>query len=142
MGAGFKHGSLSHADNQVGIGDRTEPVGNEQHGGASQRFHEVFTDNAFCLIIERRCGFIHDQHVGALQDGASDSDALALAAGKARAPLPNLGGVASRQIHDEIMGSGNCGCLDDLFCGGVWIGECNVFLNRTVKQHSVLRHNP
>ena len=83
MGAGFKHGSLAHADDQVGIGDRAEPVGNEQHGGASQRFHEVFTDNALCLIIKRRGGLIHDQHVGALQDGAGDSDALALAARKA-----------------------------------------------------------
>ena len=83
MAPGFKHGPLTHADDQVGIGDRAEPVGNEQHGGASQRFHEVFTNNAFCLVIERRGGLIHDQHVGALQDGAGDRDALALAAGKA-----------------------------------------------------------
>ena len=66
---------------------------------------------------------------------------MALAAGETAAPFPHLGGVAGRQIHDEIMGGGNRGGLDDLLAGGLRIGEGDVFFHRAIKEHGVLRHD-
>ena len=113
-------------------------MGDEQHGATAQGLHQVVADHALGLVIEGGGGLIHDQHARLLQDGACDGDALPLAAGEAAAPLAHLGGIAGGQIHDEIVGGSDRGCLDDLIAAGFWIGEGDVFLHRAIKQHRIL----
>ena len=53
MSTGLEHGSIAHANNQIGIHNRGKTVGDKQHGATLEALHQVFTHHPLGLIIER-----------------------------------------------------------------------------------------
>src|SRR5262245_33654531 len=92
----------------------------------------------FRLGVERRRRFIQQYDRCILDERASDSDTLALAAGELQAVLANGGLVAARERHDEIMCIGGLGGGDDLFFACTRLAKCDVFPNRATEQEHIL----
>ena len=109
-------------------------VGDEQDGDFALEFvdgaGEVFGGG----LVEVAHRFVEDQHARALEQGAGDGDALALAAGQSDAILAHRGLVALRQLFDNIVDLGQLAGVDDLFEAGVGVGQLQVFVEGAGEQ--------
>ena len=67
---------VEHA-NLVGVLDGGEAVGDGDGGARLHQALEGFLHEAFALGVECRSGFVKNEDVGVLQDGACNGNALA-----------------------------------------------------------------
>src|SRR5205807_5836386 len=72
---------LDH-ENLLGSSNRGEPVRDDECRAAAHEVAQTLLDQRFRFRIEAGGGYIEDQDARIGQDGASDRDALLLAAGK------------------------------------------------------------
>src|SRR5207237_634264 len=86
-------------------------------------------------------GLVEDEHRTVLQEGAGQRDALPLASGELRAALTDLGVVAARQAHDELVGVGGVRGGDDLLPCGTRGGVGDVLRDAGRKQDRFLQHD-
>ena len=106
-------------------------------------FHQAVQSglhDLFAFRIESRRRFVEDENPRILQDSPGDGDALALAAGQSAAPVADDGFIAVRQAHDEVMGVGRLGSRYDFVVAGVQPAVKDIFPDRRVEQHRLLRH--
>src|SRR5208283_5553937 len=83
MRADGLHASAIREDqNAVHVAQSAETVGDDQAGAAGRQLVERLLHAAFAEGVERAGGFVEQQDGRVAQDGAGDSDALALAAGE------------------------------------------------------------
>ena len=75
-------------------------------------------DQAFALAVEGAGGFIEQQDRRVAQDGASDGEALALAARKTRAGFAEETVDAVGQLAEEAVGMGGFRSGPDFGLGG------------------------
>ena len=104
MLAGF-HGAaaLDHPD-AVGADDRLQAMGDDERRAPDPQIVERLLHLALRFRIERRGRLVEQQDRRVLQNRARDGDSLALAAGKLRALLADVGLVAGGELQDEIVG--------------------------------------
>ena len=101
---------LVEHQNGVAVGQRGQPVRHDHHGPPACHVREVGVDQRLALGIERASGLIQDQDARVVDQGASDRQPLALAAGQIGGALLDHRFVAVRQALDELRGSSQpCG---------------------------------
>src|SRR5262249_30345799 len=133
--------AASDGDDAVGAADGGEPVGDDQDGAALPDASHVVLDDPLAFIVERARGLIEDQDARVGDECAGNRDALALAAGQARAPLAHHGVVALGELQNELVRAGKLRRGHDVFGRRPWIGKCNVVPNRPVEKHVFLQHH-
>ena len=101
MGSLLHRPALLHDDDQVGIAHRGKPMGDHDRGAALAQPAERDLDGCLALGVERAGRFIEQQDARIAQQGARQSDALALAAGQPLAARADPGGIAVGQRGDE-----------------------------------------
>ena len=91
-------------------------VGDDHDRIFPAQFVDQFLDLSRCDRVERRAGFVHQEHLGRGGHGPGDAEPLLLAAGKAGAGLiePVLGlvpeGGAAQGLLDDGVEIGPCAC--------------------------------
>lgn len=78
---------------------------------------EGFLDDILALVIEGAGGFVEDQDRRVLKEDAGDRETLLLAAGELDAALTDIGVIAVRKFHYEVVSIGELGGFDYLFAG-------------------------
>ena len=74
------HAALVDHQDEVGLADGGEPVGDHQRGAAGERGLQGPLHGHLRLAVEVRGGLVEHHHRGVLQEQPSDGDALLLAA--------------------------------------------------------------
>jgi hypothetical protein len=82
--------------------------------------------------------FVEDEDGHVFEDGARDSQTLALAAGEAQALLANLCVVAARQRHDKVVDVRLPGRLDHLFLADILAGNQEILADGGVEEVRIL----
>ncbi|MNP53687.1 hypothetical protein D3C76_1481820 [compost metagenome] len=77
-----------------------------------------------------------------IQYRPGNGNPLAFPAGQIAAVLVQLCVVAIREIHNEGVGVGYSGGLNDLLFGGAWFGVADIVHDGAVEQKGLLKHNP
>lgn len=141
MGAGFGDFAVADDEDEVGIADSGEAVGDDEGGAAAHEGVEGVLDEAFAFGIEGAGGFVEDEDGGIAKDGAGDGDALTLATGEFDAAFTDDGFVAVGEGGDEIMGIGLARGGFDLVLGGVpaGAGVGDVFPDAAAEKDDILR---
>ncbi len=106
--------AVVHHQDQVGVADGGQAMGDDEAGAALHQGVHRLLDQHLGVGIHRTGGFVQDQDRGVGQDGAGDGQQLHLA-------LRDVGGlfvehhvVAIRQGADEVVGVGGLGGGDHL----------------------------
>ena len=113
----------------------------DQRGAAGHQPIQRLLDDRLVLRIDRGQRLVQHQDRRVAQQRAGDGDALALAAGQARAALADHRLVAVRQRLDEVVRIGGAGGGDEVGLAGIGAAEAQVLLDRAVEQIGVLRHH-
>src|SRR5438034_654527 len=79
--------STLNREDTVGHPHSGQPMRDYEHGSTLGDFAHVLLDGTFAVIIERTGRLIEDEDARIRNEGACDSDALALAAGQVCAAL-------------------------------------------------------
>ena len=116
-------------------------MGDDQGRAALHQHFEGVLHRAFAFAVQRRSGFVEDQHRGVLVDRAGDGQALALAAGELAGVVAEHGLQALRQGQRKIeqvralQGRQHALAIDAFIFN---LTECDVGRHRVVEQHHVL----
>ena len=94
--AALCHATLPHHQDQVGVFHRAQPMRDDERraGPVGHRRVEPGLDLFFRFRVQRRGGFVQDQHVGVAHQGPGESQALPLSSREQTISNPCL--VASR----------------------------------------------
>ena len=102
---------------------------------------------AFALRVKCRGSLVEDEDGWVLEDGPCNADALPLSSREAASPVTDGGVIAQLHLHDEVMGIGYLGRLDDplaeflrhlLPCERCHFSEGYVVEDRIVEEDSLL----
>ena len=113
----------------------------QDHGSAAHQVPHRAEDFRLGFGVDGARGLVEDEHRTVLQEGAGQRDALPLASGELRAALTDLGVVAARQAHDELVGVGGVRGGDDLLPCGTRGGVRDVLRDAGRKQDRFLQHD-
>ncbi|KAG1481654.1 hypothetical protein G6F53_014126 [Rhizopus delemar] len=80
MRAGFRQGAALQHQDQVGVTNGGQPVRDHERGAVAHQGVQRPAHLHLGQGVLMRGGFVQDQHRRVLQEGASDRNALALAA--------------------------------------------------------------
>jgi len=84
---------VEHQDG-IAIGQRGQPVGDDDHGAAVRHLGEVGVDQGLAFRVERTGRLIEDQDARVVHQRPGDGEALALAAGEVGRAFLDHGGIA------------------------------------------------
>ena len=104
VGAAVGDPALVEVHHLVGEADGGLAVGDDDQGRVGGPLAQGGEDARLDLGVHRGRGVVEDQQARAPHQGAGQRDALALAAGERRAPLPQLGVQAVAERGDEAVG--------------------------------------
>ena len=131
---------LKH-DDHIGIAHGGKTVRDDDgrallHEGVQRLLHRGFGDGV-------QCGgrFVQHQDTRILEDRAGDGDSLLLPAGEAYAVFADLGIVAFREFHDELVRIRHFRGFDDLRVHGVFTAVFDVVLHRSAEKERFLKHD-
>src|SRR6478736_7801364 len=139
VGTIFHQPAVIERDNPVRRPHRREPMRDDQDRAPPGDLLHVLLDDALAFIVQRTGCLVEDQDAGIRDQGAGNRDALALAAGKRRAPLADNRVVAFFQFEDEIVRSRKLCRRDHPLHRHRRIGQRDVFAHRAVEQHVFLQ---
>ena len=88
--------------------------------------------------VGKGAGLVQDHHVGILQHGAGDGDALLLAAGEIRSPAAQYRVEALRQALDDIHALGFSERFQHFALGGVRLRDAQIVRDGALEQAAVL----
>src|SRR6185369_384524 len=114
VGAPLDDAAVVNDDDQVGVADGAEAMGDDEAGAPTHEGAEGLLDEVLALGVEVAGCLIENQNARVGKKSAGDGDALLLAAGKADSALPDKGVVAAFELLDEAIGVGGLGCGADL----------------------------
>jgi hypothetical protein len=101
---------LDHID-VIRLIDKARAVARQDGGSAGHQPIQRGDDQRLAVGLDTARWLVEQQDVGVGQKRAGDADALLLPAGKTNAALADVGVVAARELHDELVGIRR-------FCGG------------------------
>ena len=102
MSAHFADLAFVHDDDLVGTLDGREAVGNDQRGASFDHAAERVAHFEFGFGIDARSGFVEDQNLRLVRQGAGERDELLLSGRKRRSALANLFVESVGQAADEV----------------------------------------
>ena len=117
--------AVKHQD-QVGIGNGGETVGDDEGRAALAYAIHRALDSRFGFDVQRTGRFIEDQDRCVLEDCPGDGDALALAARKRSTALTDDKTIAAGLSGNEIVCFRQSRCLLDLQVGRLGPADANV----------------
>ena len=94
------------------------------------------------LGIQSRGRLVQNQDRRVFQQGPRNADPLLFAARQLQPALADLGRIAVRQAHHEIMDLGRLGRGIHLVAAGIRVAIGDVVIDGVVEQNGILRHNP
>ena len=103
MAAAFDDAALVENDDLVGVHQRAQPVGDDDHGALLDDVLEGGADAPFGRGVDGGRRIVEDQHRAVDHDAAGDREALALAARQRDASLTDQGAVARGELADVVM---------------------------------------
>lgn len=115
----FHQASVVEHQDEIGMTNAVQAMGDDQHGAVFHQFAQGALDCPFGVGIDTGGGLVEQHDGGILEQGAGDGQALAFAAGQVAAVLVEAGVVALWQAFDEVVGLGQSSGLFDLFAVGV-----------------------
>src|SRR5215207_5824791 len=118
MASVFDDPAVLQNQDEVRASHSVEVVGNDQGRLPGHEAIQGFLDLRLALDVEARHRLIQDQDGGTADDGPRDSDPLSLASGEGVAPLSYDGLVPIFEVHDEVVGVGCFGGLDNVLLDG------------------------
>ena len=124
-----------------GITDGGKPMGNNKGGTVSGEFFQGFLYHLFAFVVKRGGGFIKNQNRRILQEDSRNGKTLLLTAGKLDSPLSDVGIIAVRKAHDEIMGVGIPGSSDNFCFRCVRTTVADIVHHAPGKQIDILLYN-
>ena len=107
---------------------------------AQQRIQRIL-ELALGLAIHRACAIVENQHTRARTQRAGNGDALLLPAGEIDPALPDVGRVAIRHRHDEIVRLRRLRRRVYLLIRGVGAAISDVVAHRAAEQHRLLERD-
>src|SRR6202051_3305973 len=113
VGAVLDDAATLDRDDAVGAAHRGKPVGDNENGTAFTDPAHVVLDDALTLVIERTGGFVEDQNAGIGHQGTGDRNALPLTTRETASSLPDDGVVSLGKFENELVRTGQEGCVDD-----------------------------
>ena len=102
---------MVHHQNQVGILDGAEPMGNDKAGFPGHEFPHGQLHLPLGAGVHIGSGFVQNEHFGIVHHGPGNGQKLLLSLGDIAAVFGNHGLVSVGQAHDEGVDMG-------AFCGG------------------------
>ena len=99
VAADFGDAAVFEDDDAVGVGDRAEPVGDDEARAAFHQRGQAGLDHPFAFGVEVAGGLVEDEDLRVGQDRAGDGDPLPLAAAELHAALADERVVAVGQVR-------------------------------------------
>src|SRR5882672_7002397 len=96
--------SFRHHDDEIGMLDGGEPVGDHEDGAMRHQPIDRFLHEALGLGVERAGGFVEDEDRWIAQQRPGNRDALPLPAAEPRAALAEQRVIAFGEPHDKLVG--------------------------------------
>src|SRR5215208_2629021 len=118
MASVFHYPAALQNQDEIRASHGVEVVGNDQRRFAGHEAIQGFLDLRLALDVETSHRLVQDQDTGVPDDGPRYGDPLSLAAREGVAPLTYDGLVTIFEVHDEVVGVGYFGGLDNLLDGG------------------------
>jgi hypothetical protein len=144
VAAFFDNAAAVKDDDPVHRGDGGQAVGDGEDGLALHHAGEGLLDRGFDFAVEGGGGLVQHEDRRVLQEGAGESDALALAAGQFHAAFAQEGVIAFAVLvvdhrRDEFVRLGGLGGGDDLVLGRLGSAIGDVVAGRAVEHRGFLR---
>ena len=140
VGAALDDNAVVHDDNEVGMADGGEAVGNDDAGASLHELVEGLLHGHLAFGVEGAGGFVKDEDGRVFEHGAGYAEALALSTAEGDAAVAYVGVVALGQLGDEFVGVGYGGCTTHMFRTVVSASEGYVVGHSVVEKDAVLRH--
>ena len=105
----FNEPATLNGNDAIAGAHRREAVRDDEHRAALGDFAHVLLNDPLALVVKRARGLIEDEDTGIANQGTSNSDALALAAGERSASLAHHRVVTLGQLENEVMCPGERG---------------------------------
>src|SRR5215210_1888238 len=142
MASVFDYPAVLQNQDEVRASHGVEIVGNDQGRLPGHEAIQGFLDLRLALDVETRHRLVQDQDGNVPDDGPRDSDPLALPAGEGVAPLADDGLVPILEVHDEVVGVGCFGGLDNLLRRSVQLPVGDVLLDGGAEEDRALEDDP
>ena len=140
MGALGDDPAVFHHDDAVRLQNGGEAMGDDDGGAPDHELLQRLLHQLLRFGIERAGRFIEQQQRRIAQDGARDSDALALAAGQPHALLAEEAVEAVGQLLDELARGGGLGGGEHLGISRLGAAVANIGPGIGAEDHRILRH--
>lgn len=137
-GAGFDNLTILQHHNLVCIGDGAHAVGDDDDGLVLYEFRNALLNLGFVFDVEACGGFVKEHDRGVLEDGASDGNALAFAAGERVTVFADDGVVALRELLDKFIAVCKFCSSQNFFVCGVAFTDADVVADGGVEEHDIL----
>src|SRR5882724_241322 len=141
VGAVLGDAAALDGDDAVGPAYRGKPVSDNENGAAFTYPAHVVLDDALTLVIERARGFVEDQNTGIGHQGAGNRDALPLTPRKTAPSLADDRVIALGKFENELMRTGQGGCVDNPLHGHRGICQRDVLGDGSIEKHVFLQDN-
>ena len=106
MRADIGYFSVVHNDYAVGVLHGGYPLRDDEGGRIRELFAESLAYAAVGGSIDSACGIVENDYLRLFQQGTGNTEPLLLTAGDIHAALSELGVIALREAHYEVVGAG------------------------------------
>jgi subtilisin family serine protease len=141
VGAALHDPARLHDEDEVGLDDGRQPVGDHEGGPALQAHRQGALDRGLRLAVEVAGRLVEEHDRRVLQQHPGDGQPLLLTAGHPVAPLPHERVVAIGQGSDDMVDLRRCAGLLQLRIGGSGLRVTEVLPHRGVEQVRILGHD-
>src|SRR5215216_5541450 len=142
MASVFDYPAALQNHNEVRTSHGVQVVGNDQGRLPGHEAIQGFLDLRLALHVQASHRLVQDQDTGVPDDGPRYSDPLSLAAREGVATLTYDGLVPLFEVHNEVVGVGCFGGLDNLLRGSVQLAIGDVLLDGGAEEDRVLEDDP
>ena len=118
-----------------------QPVSDNDGRSVFRELLEGFFDDILALVIEGTRCFVEYEDRRILEEDAGNREALLLAAGELDAALTDVGVIAVRELHYEVVRIGQLCCFDYLFSCRARLTVAYVLYYRTREQIYILLYD-
>src|SRR2546423_3932396 len=133
--------SLLEHDDQVGVANRRQAVGDDECRPSGEEKPERLLDLPLGADVDGRGRLVQDQNSRVGEERASEGDQLALAERESAPAFLHLRLVAVLEAKDELVRADSLGRADDLLCRRVRPPERDVLGDRAREEEPLLRHD-
>ena len=142
MGALLDDAPVLEDDDEVGIADRRQPVGDDEGRSSSEQEPQRPFDLPLGADVDRRGGLVQDQDSRVGEQRARQRHKLTLSKRESRAAFLQLRLVAVLEAQDEVVRADRLRGLHHLFRRRVGAAEGDVLGDRAGEEEAFLGNDP